>query len=533
MSYNPTPATERLISAVAYTLPFFNSLQYGRFFAQYPSLGLLFDPLIPLLNLYRSIPYASFVAFFALYLGVVRNPSFSQYVRFNSMQAVTLDVLLVVPLLLARIFNPGRSGLGFKLMVWGHNAVFLFSCFCFVYGLVSCVLGKTPYLPFVGEAAGADARVITLQNKCNNTIWPAFQVGSGLYNAHGEIDGGFELRPGESVNVTAEDYAFIWVEMVSVHNGFNLPISILPYGSPAAECKTSSCFTNLNQICPNELQVRSNGSIVACMSPCLAFNKPEFCCARGRLHIPEYPDNDDCKPTNYSVAFEAGCPTASTTAALELSKASKAIIYQQSLVSIFSRMAYWHFLLLLLISVSGQSVNINAPQGWSGRIWARTGCSFDSSGRGKCITGDCGGILRCAGAGGKPQASLAEFTLDSPIDYYDVSLVDGFNLPFSILPSGGKVGCKTTHCVSNLNRECPGNLQLKWNGQVVACKSACLAFGKPEYCCTGDYSSPQTCKPTNYSKVFKTACPTAYSYAYDDPSSTFTCKGANYWIRFC
>ncbi|OAY34220.1 protein TIC 20-II, chloroplastic [Manihot esculenta] len=155
MSYNPTPATERLISAVAYTLPFFNSLQYGRFlFAQYPSLGLLFDPIVPLLNLYRSIPYASFVAFFALYLGVVRNPSFSQYVRFNAMQAVTLDVLLVVPLLLARIFNPGRSGLGFKLMVWGHNAVFLFSCFCFVYGLVSSVLGKTPYLPFVAEAAG-------------------------------------------------------------------------------------------------------------------------------------------------------------------------------------------------------------------------------------------------------------------------------------------------------------------------------------------------------------------------------------------
>ncbi|XP_065876252.1 protein TIC 20-II, chloroplastic [Euphorbia lathyris] len=155
MSYNPTPATDRLISAVAYTLPFFNSLQYGRFlFTQYPALGVLFDPIIPLLSLYRSIPYASFVAFFALYLGVVRNPSFNQYVRFNSMQAVTLDVLLVVPLLLTRIFSPGPRGLGFKLMVWGHNAVFLFSCFCFVYALVSSILGKTPYLPFVGEAAG-------------------------------------------------------------------------------------------------------------------------------------------------------------------------------------------------------------------------------------------------------------------------------------------------------------------------------------------------------------------------------------------
>ncbi|KAH7543479.1 hypothetical protein FEM48_Zijuj02G0188500 [Ziziphus jujuba var. spinosa] len=155
MSYNPTPATDRLISAVAYTLPFFNSLQYGRFvFMQFPRLGLLFDPLVPLLGLYRSIPYSSFVAFFALYLGVVRNPSFSHYVRFNAMQAVTLDVLLVLPLLIQRIFTPGRTGLGFRIMVWGHSALFVFSVFCFVYTLVHCILGRTPYLPFVADAAG-------------------------------------------------------------------------------------------------------------------------------------------------------------------------------------------------------------------------------------------------------------------------------------------------------------------------------------------------------------------------------------------
>ncbi|XP_062144203.1 protein TIC 20-II, chloroplastic [Alnus glutinosa] len=155
MSYNPTPATDRLISAVSYTLPFFNSLQYGRFlFLQYPPLGSLFDPLLPLLSLYRSIPYSSFVAFFALYLGVVRNPSFSRYVRFNSMQAVTLDVLLVLPLLLQRVLSPGRSGVGFRVMVWGHNVLFVFSVLCFVYSFVSCVLGRTPYLPFVADAAG-------------------------------------------------------------------------------------------------------------------------------------------------------------------------------------------------------------------------------------------------------------------------------------------------------------------------------------------------------------------------------------------
>ncbi|CBI24855.3 unnamed protein product, partial [Vitis vinifera] len=155
----------------------------------------------------------------------------------------------------------------------------------------------------------------------------------------------------------------------------------------------------------------------------------------------------------------------------------------------------------------GESVDITAPEGWSGRFWGRRRCSFDDSGKGSCVTGDCGGVLKCAGAGGAPPATLAEFTLDSP--------------------------CKTVRCVSDLNQHCPKDLQVLRDGRVVACNSACMAFNKPEYCCSGAFSTPDTCKPTEYSKVFKASCPTSYSYAYDDPTSTFTCKGANYLIRFC
>ncbi|CAJ1823603.1 unnamed protein product [Sphenostylis stenocarpa] len=150
MSNTSPPPTERLISIAAYTLPFFNSLQYGRYLlAQYPKLAVVFDPIIPFLAFYRSIPYASFVAFFALYLGVVRNPTFPRYVRFNAMQAVTLDVLLVIPLLITRIFSPGRG----PLIIWSNNAIFVFSILCFLYGVASCVLGRTPHLPFVADAA--------------------------------------------------------------------------------------------------------------------------------------------------------------------------------------------------------------------------------------------------------------------------------------------------------------------------------------------------------------------------------------------
>ncbi|XP_057978716.1 pathogenesis-related thaumatin-like protein 3.5 [Malania oleifera] len=182
-----------------------------------------------------------------------------------------------------------------------------------------------------------------------------------------------------------------------------------------------------------------------------------------------------------------------------------------------------------------QSVNITAPAGWSGRFWGRRFCSFDPSGRnGTCATGDCGGSLHCAGAGGVPPATLAEFTLGSPLDFYDVSLVDGYNMRMSVVPYGGSGGsCTRVSCISDLNRHCPTALQVRRQGRVVGCKSACAAYGSPEYCCTGEYGSPKKCKPTKYSKVFKAFCPSAYSYAYDDQTSTFTCESAHYLITFC
>nr|VDD56335.1 unnamed protein product [Brassica oleracea] len=80
---------------------------------------------------------------------------------------------------------------------------------------------------------------------------------------------------------------------------------------------------------------------------------------------------------------------------------------------------------------------------------------------------------------------------------------------------------------------CPNELSVPNGGSVVACKSACEAFGTPQYCCTGAFDKPETCPPTDYSRIFKTACPKAYSYAYDDATSTFTCANANYSIIFC
>lgn len=110
-------------------------------------------------------------------------------------------------------------------------------------------------------------------------------------------------------------------------------------------------------------------------------------------------------------------------------------------------------------------------------------------------------------------------------------------------------GCKYTgmHLTDKTNRYlfknltgCPKELQVvggdgdgEGEGNVVACKSACEAFGLDQYCCAGEFANPTTCRPSFYSSIFKRACPRAYSYAYDDGTSTFTCKADDYAIIFC
>ncbi|KAG6557926.1 hypothetical protein Mapa_000104 [Marchantia paleacea] len=60
-----------------------------------------------------------------MYLLIVRNNSFSRYVRFNAMQAVVLDVLLILPTLVECFFGP-RGGIGLQLLIISYNNVPVF-----------------------------------------------------------------------------------------------------------------------------------------------------------------------------------------------------------------------------------------------------------------------------------------------------------------------------------------------------------------------------------------------------------------------
>ena len=145
------PLWQRLLGLLAYLLPWSDALSFGReLYNLFPWIAYLALPATPVLLLERSIPFGGFLLFLVLFLVVVRNPNVPYYLRFNVLQAILLDILLVV---LALAFNVLLSPLGNSLMIRTlNNTVFIGALVLVLYASVQCVRGKEADLPTLSEA---------------------------------------------------------------------------------------------------------------------------------------------------------------------------------------------------------------------------------------------------------------------------------------------------------------------------------------------------------------------------------------------
>jgi hypothetical protein len=191
---------------------------------------------------------------------------------------------------------------------------------------------------------------------------------------------------------------------------------------------------------------------------------------------------------------------------------------------------------------------------------------------------------------------LAEFDLAGGVGgsqvFYDISLVDGYNMPLGIIfipgdnsalqdippnltnpaciataglelppaPSGTlgnssnssyPIPYEATQTSDQIASWCPWDLQVTQPtkpGDGVypypdsniqrpifdPCLSACAKSNAPSDCCTGSYNDPSVCKPNSYSTAVKAICPDAYSFAFDDQTSTFIIPSGGGWeVTFC
>ncbi|KAJ3144578.1 hypothetical protein HDU89_008139 [Geranomyces variabilis] len=222
----------------------------------------------------------------------------------------------------------------------------------------------------------------------------------------------------------------------------------------------------------------------------------------------------------------------------------------------------------------------------NGKVFCETGtCGIKENGYG----------VKCKGNGGVPPYTIVEFTLHGykNLDYYDLSQVDGHNIGISVQAlNGRKIGdpkwveptfdCGSASCRMDITTLCPPELSFKSSDgkRTVACGSLHNAVedlvqrtlhpdplkalfddsakrslvgctcDPPSHCYSKLDKRPEAegkrCYveewptiqapgpwPKQYERVFKDRCALAYSWQFDDMSSTFNCFDADYKIQFC
>jgi hypothetical protein len=145
------PIWQRLLAALAYLLPWSDALPFGRaMFSMFPALQWLAVPALPLQLLEQAVPFGGLVLFLLLFLVVVRNTQVPYLIRFNVLQAILIDIVLVLLTLAFQMLLAPLGG-GFAVRTLS-NTIFLGTLLLVGFAMFQCLRGKEADIPTVSEA---------------------------------------------------------------------------------------------------------------------------------------------------------------------------------------------------------------------------------------------------------------------------------------------------------------------------------------------------------------------------------------------
>ena len=134
---------QRLSSVIIYTLPLKASIPFGYYlFYKYSFLKLVLLLTFPVAVIEKSLPFGGLLLFIILFAGLVRNPKVPYFVRYNTCQALLLDIALIISSYLLRIFPIMELGL----------IIFIFTLCIFIYSIFQCFYGIEPEIPFISQS---------------------------------------------------------------------------------------------------------------------------------------------------------------------------------------------------------------------------------------------------------------------------------------------------------------------------------------------------------------------------------------------
>jgi hypothetical protein len=152
-----TTFTDRIFACLPYLLPLIEVFAFGHFLLRdFPFLRIVFLPLVPLLTIYYGVRYAGLIIFFALWLLVVRNDKIAHFIRFNTMQAIILDIVVFLCSILTDLvkFVPGSS---FAMQTL-YTTIFMGITAAVGYSIFQSLNGRYAEIPAISDAVHMQVR---------------------------------------------------------------------------------------------------------------------------------------------------------------------------------------------------------------------------------------------------------------------------------------------------------------------------------------------------------------------------------------
>ena len=148
------PVWQRAAAPLVYLLPWSDAIPFGGpLFQQYPWMQWFTLPVLPLALLERSVPFGlgGLLLFFVLFLAVVRNPNVPYFLRFNTLQALLTDiVIMVLGFAFGILLRPIAGG---SLLVSTLSSTVVMAVLAILlFALVECWRGREPDLPGISQA---------------------------------------------------------------------------------------------------------------------------------------------------------------------------------------------------------------------------------------------------------------------------------------------------------------------------------------------------------------------------------------------
>ena len=143
---------ERLLGILLYMIPWSDSLTFGNhLYIKYPFIQIIQIPAIPIIFIERSIPFGSLFLFLSIFFGLVRNSKVSYFLRFNALQALLINIgIIIASFIFEIIFSPFANSLIIRTL----SSSLLISIFLMIiYSVWSCTQGNEPNLPGISQAA--------------------------------------------------------------------------------------------------------------------------------------------------------------------------------------------------------------------------------------------------------------------------------------------------------------------------------------------------------------------------------------------